>query len=75
MAGPDWDRTTSVLPTIRHAIMTYCVALLRGIVCMAVEDYFARTTLGPGHSNAKNTGLYDQHSHDISVGEVERIGI
>jgi len=55
--------------------MTYCVALLRGIVCMAVEDYFARTTLGPGHSNAKNTGLYDQHSHDISVGEVERIGI
>ena len=28
-----------------------------------------------GHSNAKTTGLYDRRSDDISVGEVERIGI
>jgi integrase/recombinase XerD len=28
-----------------------------------------------GHSNAKTTGLYDQRNDDISVGEVERIGI
>jgi len=28
-----------------------------------------------GHSSAKTTGLYDRRSDDISVGEVERIGI
>lgn len=28
-----------------------------------------------GHTNAKTTGLYDRRSDDISVGEVERIGI
>ena len=28
-----------------------------------------------GHSNAKTTGLYDRCNDDISVGEVERIGI
>lgn len=28
-----------------------------------------------GHSNAKTTGLYDRSNDDISVGEVERIGI
>jgi site-specific recombinase XerD len=28
-----------------------------------------------GHSNAKTTGLYDRRIDDISVGEVERIGI
>jgi site-specific recombinase XerD len=28
-----------------------------------------------GHSDAKTTGLYDRRSDDISVGEVERIGI
>jgi integrase/recombinase XerD len=28
-----------------------------------------------GHSNAKKTGLYDRRNDDISVGEVERIGI
>ena len=28
-----------------------------------------------GHSNAKNTGLYDRRNDDISVGEVERIRI
>ena len=28
-----------------------------------------------GHSNAKTTGLYDRRRDDISVGEVERIGI
>ena len=28
-----------------------------------------------GHSNAKTTGLYERRSDDISVGEVERIGI
>ena len=28
-----------------------------------------------GHSNAKTTGLYDRRTDDISVGEVERIGI
>jgi integrase/recombinase XerD len=28
-----------------------------------------------GHSNAKTTGLYGRRSDDISVGEVERIGI
>lgn len=28
-----------------------------------------------GHSNAKTTGLYDQRNDDVSVGEVERIGI
>jgi len=28
-----------------------------------------------GHSNAKTTGLYDRRNDDISVGEVERIGI
>jgi integrase len=28
-----------------------------------------------GHSNAKTTGLYDRRDDDISVGEVERIGI
>jgi site-specific recombinase XerD len=28
-----------------------------------------------GHSNAKITGLYDRRNDDISVGEVERIGI
>ena len=28
-----------------------------------------------GHSNAKTTGLYDWRNDDVSVGEVERIGI
>ena len=28
-----------------------------------------------GHADAKTTGLYDRRSDDISVGEVERIGI
>src|ERR1700732_859270 len=28
-----------------------------------------------GHSNAKTTGLYDRRNDDLSVGEVERIGI
>lgn len=28
-----------------------------------------------GYSNAKTTGLYDRRNDDISVGEVERIGI
>jgi len=28
-----------------------------------------------GHLNAKTTGLYDRRNDDISVGEVERIGI
>jgi integrase/recombinase XerD len=28
-----------------------------------------------GHSNAKTTGLYDRRNDDVSVGEVERIGI
>jgi integrase len=28
-----------------------------------------------GHPNAKTTGLYDRRNDDISVGEVERIGI
>jgi integrase/recombinase XerD len=28
-----------------------------------------------GHSNAKTTGLYDRRNDDISVGEVERVGI
>jgi integrase/recombinase XerD len=28
-----------------------------------------------GHSNMKTTGLYDRRSNDISVGEVEKIGI
>ena len=28
-----------------------------------------------GHSNAKTTGLYDRRSDDISVSEVERVGI
>ena len=28
-----------------------------------------------GHSNAKTAGLYDTRDDDISVGEVERIGI
>ncbi|MGH9432554.1 MAG: tyrosine-type recombinase/integrase [Terriglobia bacterium] len=28
-----------------------------------------------GHSNAKTTGLYGRRNDDISVGEVERIGI
>jgi integrase len=28
-----------------------------------------------GHSNAKTTGLYDRRDDDVSVGEVERIGI
>jgi len=28
-----------------------------------------------GHSNAKTTGLYDRRNDDISVGEVERIGM
>jgi site-specific recombinase XerD len=28
-----------------------------------------------GHSNAKTTGLYDRRSDDISLSEVERIGI
>jgi site-specific recombinase XerD len=28
-----------------------------------------------GHSNAKTTGLYDRRSDDVSVSEVERIGI
>jgi hypothetical protein len=28
-----------------------------------------------GHSNAKTTGLYDRLNDDVSVGEVERIGI
>jgi site-specific recombinase XerD len=28
-----------------------------------------------GHSNSKTTGLYDRRNDDISVGEVERIGI
>jgi integrase/recombinase XerD len=28
-----------------------------------------------GHANAKTTGLYDRRNEDISVGEVEKIGI
>jgi integrase/recombinase XerD len=28
-----------------------------------------------GHSNARTTGLYDRRNDDISVGEVDRIGI
>jgi integrase/recombinase XerD len=28
-----------------------------------------------GHSNANTTGLYDRRNDDISMGEVERIGI
>jgi integrase/recombinase XerD len=28
-----------------------------------------------GYSNAKTNGLYDRRNDDISVGEVERIGI
>ena len=28
-----------------------------------------------GHSNAKTTGLYDRRNDDISIGEIERIGI
>ena len=28
-----------------------------------------------GHANAKTTGLYDRRSDDISVGEVEKVGI
>jgi hypothetical protein len=28
-----------------------------------------------GHSNARSTGLYDQSNGDISVGEVEGVGI
>jgi integrase/recombinase XerD len=28
-----------------------------------------------GHSNAKTTGLYDRRTDDISIGEVEKIGI
>jgi integrase/recombinase XerD len=28
-----------------------------------------------GHSNAKTTGLYDRREDDVSIGEVERIGI
>jgi integrase len=28
-----------------------------------------------GHSNAKTTGLYDRRNDEVSVGEVERIGI
>jgi integrase/recombinase XerD len=28
-----------------------------------------------GHANAKTTGLYDRRNDDISVGEVEKIGI
>ena len=28
-----------------------------------------------GHSKAKTTGLYDRRNDDVSVGEVERIGI
>jgi integrase len=28
-----------------------------------------------GHPNARATGLYDRRNDDISVGEVERIGI
>jgi hypothetical protein len=31
--------------------------------------------INTGHSNAKTTGLYDRRNDDISVGEVERIGI
>jgi hypothetical protein len=35
---------------------------------------FPRAILA-GHSNAKTTGLYDRRNDDISIGEVERIGI
>jgi integrase len=28
-----------------------------------------------GHSNAKTTGLYDRRADDLSVSEVERVGI
>ena len=28
-----------------------------------------------GHSNTKTTGLYDRRNDDISIGEIERIGI
>ncbi|MGC2660084.1 MAG: hypothetical protein WA324_19160 [Bryobacteraceae bacterium] len=28
-----------------------------------------------GHSNAKTTGLYDRRNDEISVSEVERVGI
>ncbi len=37
-----------------------------------ITDYLRRMA---GHSNAKTTGLYDRRNDDISVGEVERIGI
>ena len=28
-----------------------------------------------GHANAETTGLYDRRNDDVSVGELERIGI
>jgi hypothetical protein len=28
-----------------------------------------------GHANAKTTGLYDRRSDDISISEVERVGV
>ena len=28
-----------------------------------------------GHANAKTTGLYDRRNDEISVGEIEKIGI
>jgi integrase len=28
-----------------------------------------------GHSNAKTTGLYDRRNDDISISEVEKVGI
>jgi hypothetical protein len=35
----------------------------------------AQRRIDAGHSNAKTTGLYDRRNDDISVSEVERVGI
>ena len=45
---------------IAHSLSTRCIVVAH------------RTD---GHSNAKTTGLYDRHNHDMSVSEVDRGGI
>jgi hypothetical protein len=44
----------------------------KSVAALRTEHYAKRLA---GHSNAKTTGLYDRRNDDISISEVERVGI
>jgi len=54
--------------------------IMHRVTHLAIEQGVPRGAIdcgrsGTGHANAKTTGLYDRRNDDISVSEVERIGI